>query len=285
MTLSPDQQKQALTKQVINDLESRLSSREAHVAARFAHLCLGRVPVEDLASEAPSTLATIVIRQLEFMRQRPPGEMLIRVYNPSMDVEGCESPHTIVEMINDDMPFLVDTGTLALAEIGLGIHLIIHPVIRVSRDRQGKLKALHDKKSGRGKAEAVIQFQVDRRADLQAAEDGQRQGFQRDVGAEAVRFGIQHGQAGTRYANAVAHARPCQVERAAGNLSEENILSSPPPQRCTEAIDELGADGIVSGTTGAGGARPENASPMRARGWRALVRCTPSAAGNALCRA
>ena len=163
MTPSPDQQKQALTKQVISDLESRLSSREAHVAARFAHLCLRRVPVEDLASEAPSTLATIVIRQLEFMRQRPPGEMLIRVYNPSVDVEGWESPHTIVEMINDDMPFLVDTGTLALAEIGLGIHLIIHPVIRVSRDRQGKLKALHDKKSGRGKAESVIQFQVDRR--------------------------------------------------------------------------------------------------------------------------
>jgi glutamate dehydrogenase len=163
MTTSPDPRKQALTKQVIADLESRLSARQARVAARYAHYCFRRVPVEDLAPEAPSTLATIVIRQLDFMRQRSPGEMLIRVYNPSADAEGWESPHTIVEMINDDMPFLVDTGTLTLTEMGLGIHLIIHPVIRVSRDAQGKLTALHDKKAGRGKAESVIQFQVDRR--------------------------------------------------------------------------------------------------------------------------
>jgi glutamate dehydrogenase len=173
MTSSPDPQKLALTQQVLTDLKSRLGSRMARVAERYTHYCFRRVPVEDLASEAPSTLATIVIRHLEFLRQRPPGEMLIRVYNPSVDVEGWESPHTIVEMINDDRPFLVDTGTLTLTEMGLGIHLIIHPVLRVSRDAQGKLTALHDKKSGRGKAESIIQFQVDRRtsrADLEEIE-------------------------------------------------------------------------------------------------------------------
>jgi glutamate dehydrogenase len=69
------------------------------------------------------------------------------------------------------MPFLVDTGTLALTEMGLGIHLIIHPVISVSRDAQGRLKSLHEKKSGRGKAESVIQFQVDRRTDTADLEE------------------------------------------------------------------------------------------------------------------
>jgi glutamate dehydrogenase len=171
MTASPDPQKQALTEQVIADLESRLSAGQARVAARYAHHCFRRVPMEDLASEAPSTLATIVMRQLHFMRLRPPGELLIRVYNPSADVEGWESPHTIVEMVNDDMPFLVDTGTLALTEMGLGIHLIIHPVISVSRDAQGRLKSLHEKKSGRGKSESVIQFQVDRRTDTADLEE------------------------------------------------------------------------------------------------------------------
>jgi glutamate dehydrogenase len=163
MKPSNDVQKQALTEQVIADLASRLSAGKARVAERYTRYCFRRVPLEDLASEAPSTLATIVIRQLEFLRQRSPGELLIRVYNPSEDKEGWASPHTIVEMVNDDMPFLVDTGTLTLTEMGLGIHLIIHPVVRVARDKKGRLTELYDKKSGRGVTESVIQFQVDRR--------------------------------------------------------------------------------------------------------------------------
>ena len=88
MKSTTDDQKLALTRQVIAALESRLSASKAKVAARYAEYCFRRVPMEDLASEAPSTLATIVIRQLEFMRQRAPGEMLIRVYNPTMEETG-----------------------------------------------------------------------------------------------------------------------------------------------------------------------------------------------------
>ena len=163
MNTNTDAQKQALTEQVVADLQSRLSAASARTAIRYAQQCFRRVPMEDLAAEAPSTLATIVLRQLEFLQRRQPGEMLIRVYNPDPGTEGWESPHTIVEMVNDDMPFLVDSGTLTLSEMGLGIHLIIHPVIRVARDGEGRLKAIYDKKTGRGEAESVIQFQIDRR--------------------------------------------------------------------------------------------------------------------------
>jgi glutamate dehydrogenase len=166
-----DARKQALTEQVVADLQSRLSAGQARTATRYAQQCFRRVPMEDLAAEAPSTLATIVLRHLEFLQQRRPGEMLIRVYNPDPAVEGWESPHTIVEMVNDDMPFLVDTGTLTLTEMGLGIHLIIHPVIRVARDGKGRLKALYDKKTGQGRPESVIQFQVDRRTSESGLEE------------------------------------------------------------------------------------------------------------------
>ena len=141
------------------------------MAARFAEQFMRRVPIEDLAAAAPSTLATIVIRQLELMRHRGPGEMLIRVYNPTPEREGWESAHTIVELVNDDMPFLVDTGALTLSELGLGIHLITHPVIRVARDADGKLTGLYDKQTKRGSAESVIQFQVDRRTSKTALQE------------------------------------------------------------------------------------------------------------------
>jgi len=163
MTLDSDAQKQALTAQIVADLEQRLGKRKAKNAIRYAEQCFRRVSMEDLSAEAPSTLATIVLRQLEFLQLRQPGEMLIRVYNPSVDKEGWDSPHTIIELANDDMPFLVDTGSLTLGEMGLGIHLIIHPVIRLLRDADGRLSGVADKRGGKGLAESVIQFQVDRR--------------------------------------------------------------------------------------------------------------------------
>jgi glutamate dehydrogenase len=168
-----DAQKEALTAQVVTELEKRLSAGKARVAALYARQCFRRVPIEDLAAEAPATLATIVLGQLDFIRQREPGQMLIRVYNPELDEHGWSSPHTIVEVANDDMPFLVDTGALTLTEMGLGIHLIIHPVIRVRRDKAGRLTGVYEKRGERGSPESVIQFQIDRRAaaaDLAAIE-------------------------------------------------------------------------------------------------------------------
>jgi glutamate dehydrogenase len=171
MIIDSESQKRALAAQVTAELEQRLTTGKARMAARFAEQFMRRVPIEDLAAAAPSTLATIVIRQLELMRHRGPGEMLIRVYNPTPEREGWESAHTIVELVNDDMPFLVDTGALTLSELGLGIHLITHPVIRVARDADGKLTGLYDKQTKRGSAESVIQFQVDRRTSKTALQE------------------------------------------------------------------------------------------------------------------
>ncbi|MFB3077635.1 MAG: hypothetical protein ACE1Y4_06470, partial [Lysobacterales bacterium] len=59
-------------------------------------------------------------------------------------------------------------ATLTFSELKLGVHLIVHPVIRFKRNSQGKLTAVYrEKKEGRGmeqgQAESVMQFQVDRK--------------------------------------------------------------------------------------------------------------------------
>ena len=163
-----DKQKRALTKKVKADLESRLNASNAELAGKYVEQYFRRIPIEDLVVEAPSTLATVAIRQLEFLARRQVGEMLLRVFNPKSSREGWESSHTIIEMVNDDMPFLVDTAALMLSEMGLGIHLIVHPVIRVGRDKKGNLTALYPKKSRKGKAESVMQFHVDRCTEKEA---------------------------------------------------------------------------------------------------------------------
>jgi len=163
MNVDKEQQKAALIKQVIALLNKRLTAAKGKMAASYAEQCFRRVPVEDLASEAPRALSAIVTGQLDFLKKRLPGEVLIRVFNPTLESHGWESPHTIVEMVNDDAPFLVDSVSLAFSEMDIGVHLIIHPVIRAGRSKAGVLKTIYSKKEAKGTAESVMQFQVDRK--------------------------------------------------------------------------------------------------------------------------
>ena len=117
MTSAIDNQKQLLLDQVISILESRLSARRAKLAALYVKYYFRLVPQDDISRQVPATLATIVSNQLEFLKVRLPGQSLIRIFNPDLATDSWESQHTIIEMVNDDMPFLVDTATLTLSEL------------------------------------------------------------------------------------------------------------------------------------------------------------------------
>src|SRR5690606_30397013 len=82
---------------------------------------------------------------------------------------GWTSPHTIVETVNDDMPFLVDSSTMTLDAQGLGLHVTIHPRFAVERDGRGKLKSIAAQRSADGKdrIESFIHFEISRQTDAQ----------------------------------------------------------------------------------------------------------------------
>ncbi|TGS58238.1 NAD-glutamate dehydrogenase domain-containing protein, partial [Mesorhizobium sp. M1C.F.Ca.ET.176.01.1.1] len=89
----------------------------------------------------------------------------VRVFTPTAKANGWESPHTVLQIVNDVMPFLVDTVTMSLAEQGVGVHVLGHPVLRFTRDKAGKLV-----KVGEGDAESVMLLEIDRQpADAMAA--------------------------------------------------------------------------------------------------------------------
>ena len=46
---------------------------------------------------------------------------------------------TRIAIVNDDMPFLVDSIAAAIAALGLSIDRLVHPVIPVERDEKGRL--------------------------------------------------------------------------------------------------------------------------------------------------
>src|SRR4051794_15870424 len=95
---------------------------------------------DEIASD-PATLAAAALAHLKWAHLREPNTALVRVFNATVERDGWTSPHTIVETVNDDMPFLVDSLELALTRLGHPIYITVHPQLRVTRSPRGEISS------------------------------------------------------------------------------------------------------------------------------------------------
>ncbi len=123
------------------------------------------VPDEDLEERSPLDLYGAAVAHWNLGQNRQSGETKLHVYNPEFEQHGWQSPHTVIEIVCDDMPFLVDSVTMELSRQGYGTHLLIHPVIRVARDDAGALTDVLDPDDPGGTGESVIHVEIDRELD------------------------------------------------------------------------------------------------------------------------
>src|SRR5262249_30867079 len=93
------------------------------------------------------------------------GVAKVRVFNPSPADHGFESRHTIVQIVNDDMPFLVDSITNEFNRREINVHLLAHPVLAARRDPDGDLVGFSAEASERAKPESMMHIEIDRQAD------------------------------------------------------------------------------------------------------------------------
>jgi glutamate dehydrogenase len=122
----------------------RLDGAKAKVADAFVRRFFANVAPNDLIEEETEDLFGAAITMWAFGRDRAPGTAKVRAYNPRFEEVGWQSTHTVIEIVNDDMPFLVDSVTAALNRRDLTVHLVIHPILAVTRDDKGVAKSLHD---------------------------------------------------------------------------------------------------------------------------------------------
>ena len=120
------------------------------------------VPVEDLIGRSEPIMARVSLDHLAFAEVRRPGKALLRIFNPTEATHGYVSAFTFVEMVNDDMPFLVDSVSAAINRQHLGVHITVHPVIRVRRDARGRLLSVSTPDDESAHPESFIRFAVDR---------------------------------------------------------------------------------------------------------------------------
>ncbi|MFF4150854.1 NAD-glutamate dehydrogenase [Streptomyces sp. NPDC001651] len=94
---------------------------------------------EDLLDRDPVDVFGAAFSHYRLAENRPQGTANVRVHTPTVEENGWTCSHSVVEVVTDDMPFLVDSVTNELTRQGRGIHLVIHPLVVVRRDLTGKL--------------------------------------------------------------------------------------------------------------------------------------------------
>ncbi len=115
----------------------------------------GRAPPDDLERYRPEELAAIGEEAWTFLSERRPGTAKIG-FTPARLTPGV----TVLDVLNDDMPFLVDSVLGELSERGVDIRFLVHPVLTVERDEAGRLTAFNGIRKGEGRRESFIHIHV-----------------------------------------------------------------------------------------------------------------------------
>jgi glutamate dehydrogenase len=139
---------------------------QSNLQQRFVRSYFRGVGEEDLRERTPAALARVAMDHLAFaMERKPAHQTLIRVFNPDPKSDGFDSSHTVVMIVTDDAPFLVDSIGIALRRAEISIHMIVHPVLDIHRDGRGRIVELGANGSDKIHAESWQMYEIDRQTD------------------------------------------------------------------------------------------------------------------------
>lgn len=114
-------------------------------AARLLRSFYRHVAAEDITERSEVDLYGAAMSQYKLAANRPQGTANIRVFTPTVSEHGwAAGGHTVVEVVTDDMPFLVDSVTMELSEQSRDVHMVVHPQLLVRREMTGELIEILD---------------------------------------------------------------------------------------------------------------------------------------------
>ncbi|ACV34431.1 NAD-glutamate dehydrogenase [Accumulibacter sp.] len=123
------------------------------------------VELSDASDASPEELLGAALQHFRLGELRQPGQAGVALYTPDFDRHGWHSPHTVIDVVTDDMPFLVDSITMVVYRHGLVIHRLVHPLLGAERDGDGKLQRALPRGAAGSRPESWIHIEIDRVGD------------------------------------------------------------------------------------------------------------------------
>src|SRR3954454_13900032 len=167
MTMTPEQRKADLVERLAAEAQKRVGRDEADSAEKFIRRYFALVAPDDIIYTSFETLLGAALSLWQFGEIRNVGTPKVRLFNPTVDANGWGLEHTVIEIVNDDMPFLVDSVSAEVTRLGRNIHLLLHPVVRVRRDAGSKRVELESTQEAKIDAivESYMHIEIDQESD------------------------------------------------------------------------------------------------------------------------
>ena len=137
-----DANSSVLLENVAKMIREKVSEEQSELAVAFTQVLYGDMSESDLANRSDSDLYGAALSLWGALNHRKPYEQVVKVFNPVLSRHGWQPTRTIVEIVHEDMPFLVDSINMALNRNGITAHLFLHHPMTVTRNDQGGLHSV-----------------------------------------------------------------------------------------------------------------------------------------------
>ncbi|NJO21727.1 MAG: NAD-glutamate dehydrogenase [Sphingomonadales bacterium] len=149
---------------MVHDVQHRASNTVSDAQELFTRLLLSSSDGADLAEFSAESLSGNADVAFEFIASKPKGAHKVRARQANLGQRGAIKAATVVEILNDDMPFLVDSVMAEIQSRGIAARLVLHPIFKTRRDASGALLAIvgsGDRAWSDGSQESYISIHAD----------------------------------------------------------------------------------------------------------------------------
>jgi glutamate dehydrogenase len=167
ISLVAAESKEAFFVQLFNCIEQKLNKSDAKKLIEFSKLYYDKQPLEELDGKSIADIYGSLYCWWNFILQRDDHEANVRVFNPSLAEDGWLCGHTVVSVLHEDMPFLVDSVRIEINRRDIAIHAVKSTLVNVARDAEGNLISIgpvgekhRNTKNKHYKDEALIYFEL-----------------------------------------------------------------------------------------------------------------------------
>lgn len=129
----------------------------------FIRVLYADVSIDDLLARNVEDLASAARAMWRFALEREPGAALVRAYNPQPSLDGWSSANTVIEIVSDDMPFIVDSLTMEFDRRRCTLQFSAHPIVAVDRT-EGRITGVRRIELA-GAIESFVHVEIERIGD------------------------------------------------------------------------------------------------------------------------
>jgi len=155
---------------LLKEVERKNDADHISIVSRFMEYYYSTLADYDLEERHTLDLYGAAMSHWNLFSNRAPNECKVRIFTPQYEQWGWQSSHTIIQVVQKDMPFLVASLRMELAKQNLTVHLLINPgSIAVKRNSEGQLLEIASSVEGQEKGgydfESLVYFEIDQQVD------------------------------------------------------------------------------------------------------------------------